>query len=451
MIIVWHRADLRTHDHPALFEAALKSQNQVLGTFILDPSLLKMPYSGRTRIAFLHANLHALNESYQGLGSNLVLRAGDPAKELLDLCRHSGAKAVYALESYEPVGVRRDAHVKKILNTAGIELRWFTGDVVQAPGTILTKTGGPYRVFTPFWRAWSSIPMVNPLPVPKHLEPHGISGLEIPEPAAKIPLPAAGEDAALKILEDFVRQVGLRYESLRDLPATHGTSRLSPYLHLGVLSVRQAAARAVRAGMTGWVRELCWRDFYRQILFEEPRLETEAFKPAWNDFPWRDAPDDLERWTEGMTGYPIVDAGMRQLRDTGWMHNRVRMIVASFLTKHLLISWQAGERVFNDRLVDGDLASNNGGWQWAAGCGVDAAPYFRVFNPVSQGQKFDADGAYIRQHVPELEGRTGLDVHQPWTSLRPPKTYPDPILPLGMGRDRFLETAKRHLKGKSND
>jgi deoxyribodipyrimidine photo-lyase len=451
VIIVWHRADLRTHDHPALVEAASKGQNQVLPTFILDPSLLEMPYSGRTRIAFLHANLHALDATYQRLGSNLVLCAGDPAKELLELCRQSGAKAVYALESYEPVGLRRDERVKKTLKAAGIEFKLFTGDVIQQPGTLRTKTGGPYRVFTPFWRAWSGVPMVNPLPVPKRLEPHGIAGLEIPKPANPVPLPAAGEDAALEILEDFVRQVGLRYETLRNLPAQHGTSRLSPYLHLGVLSVRQAAARAVRAGMTGWVRELCWRDFYRQILFEEPRLETEAFKPAWNDFPWRDALDDLERWTDGMTGYPIVDAGMRQLRDTGWMHNRVRMIVASFLTKHLLISWQAGERVFNERLVDGDLASNNGGWQWAAGCGVDAAPYFRVFNPVTQGEKFDPDGAYIRQHVPELEGRASTEVHQPWTSLRPPKAYPDPILPLGMGRDRFLETAKRHLKGKSND
>jgi deoxyribodipyrimidine photo-lyase len=199
--------------------------------------------------------------------------------------------------------------------------------------------------------------------------------------------------------------------------------------------------------MTGWVRELCWRDFYRHILWDEPRLESEAFKTDWNDFPWRDSTADLERWTHGQTGYPIVDAGMRQLQTTGWMHNRVRMIVASFLTKHLLISWQAGERVFNELLVDGDLASNNGGWQWTAGCGVDAAPYFRVFNPVSQGQKFDPDGAYIRQFVTELEGCSPDEIHQPWTMTRPPRTYPDPILPLSVGRERFLETAKRHFKG----
>jgi deoxyribodipyrimidine photo-lyase len=449
VIIVWHRADLRTHDHPALFEAATKSGHRVLPTFVLDPSLLEMPYSGRTRVAFLHANLHALDASYRRLGTRLVARAGDPVKALLELCRVNGAKAVYALQSYEPVGRRRDERVRKALEAAGIEFRLLMGDVIQPPGTIRTLTGGPYRVFTPFWRAWSGIPMPNPLPAPEHLEPHGVSGLEIPKPTSQIALPPAGEDAALGMLEDFVGRVGLRYEALRDQPATDGTSRLSPHLHLGVISVRQAAARAVRAGMTGWVRELCWRDFYRQILFEEPRLETEAWKPDWNDFPWRDAPDDLERWTEGATGYPIVDAGMRQLRDTGWMHNRVRMIVASFLTKHLLISWQEGERVFVDRLVDGDLASNNGGWQWTAGCGVDAAPYFRVFNPVSQGQKFDPDGAYIRRYVPELEGRDITEVHQPWTSLRPPKAYPDPILPLGMGRERFLETAKRHLKGKA--
>ena len=449
MIIVWHRADLRTHDHPALLEA--QNRGRVLPVFVLDPSLLRLPYSGRTRIAFLHANVRALDGAYGRLGSSLVVRAGNPEHELLELCRLSGAKAVYALRSYEPVGRKRDERVGKALKAAGIEFRLLAGDTIQQPGSIRTQTGGSYRVFTPFWRAWSGIPMTNPLPAPERLEDHGISGIQIPDPESSIALPPVGEGAALKMLEDFVSRVGLRYESLRDQPAVDGTSRLSPHLHLGVISVRQAAFRAVRAGMTGWVRELCWRDFYRHILYDEPRLGTEAFKPAWNDFPWRDAPDDLARWREGATGYPIVDAGMRQLRDTGWMHNRVRMIVASFLTKHLLIDWQEGERVFNDRLVDGDLASNNGGWQWTAGCGVDAAPYFRVFNPVSQGQKFDPDGAYIRRYVPELEGRDNAEVHQPWTSLRPPRAYPDPILPLGMGRERFLETAKRHLKGRTED
>jgi deoxyribodipyrimidine photo-lyase len=447
MIVVWHRADLRTHDHPALAQAAASLKNTVLPVFVLDPSLLDMPYSGSTRIAFLHSNLHALNASYARLGSSLIVQAGQPEQELLALCRQSGARAVYALASLEPVGRQRDERVRRALEASGIDFHLFSSDTIQQPLTVRTGSGGPYRVFTPFWRNWSNLAIPPAYRTPERLEPHGITGLELPQPASSIPLPPAGEDAALKMLEDFIARVGNSYESLRDQPAVEGTSRLSPHLHLGVLSVRTAARHAMRAGMTGWVRELCWRDFYRHILWDEPRLESEAFKTDWNDFPWRDSTADLERWTHGQTGYPIVDAGMRQLQTTGWMHNRVRMIVASFLTKHLLISWQSGERVFNELLVDGDLASNNGGWQWTAGCGVDAAPYFRVFNPVSQGQKFDPDGAYIRQFVPELEGCSPDEIHQPWMMTRPPRTYPDPILPLSVGRERFLETAKRHFKG----
>jgi deoxyribodipyrimidine photo-lyase len=444
MILVWHRADLRTHDHPALHHAARVS-GQAAPVFVLDPVLLKMPYAGRARIAFLHANLQALNESYQTLGSSLIVRYGKPEEELLKLAREAGAKAIYALRSNEPIGCERDARVKVLLEQNGIELKLFESDTIQQPGTIKSLSDTSYKVFTPFWKTWSNFP-ISTLATPTKLEPHNLSTLEIPEPRTQITLPEAGETAAITQLEQFIRNVGLRYESLRDLPATDGTSQLSSYLHLGVISPRYAAARAQKAAMTGWVRELCWRDFYRHLLFDEPHLALEAFKPAWRTFPWRDSSQDFEAWKSGNTGYPIVDAGMRQLLETGWMHNRVRMIVASFLTKHLLIDWRLGEAHFNELLIDGDLASNNGGWQWTAGCGVDAAPYFRVFNPVTQGEKFDSGAEYIKRFVPELRDLEPKFAHQPWTMTRPPKAYADPILPLSMGRERFLEIAKLHLK-----
>jgi deoxyribodipyrimidine photo-lyase len=449
MILVWHRGDLRIHDHLALFEAS--ARGAVLPCFVLDPNLLRMPYTGNNRIAWLYACLRALQDQYTKLGSSLVLRAGPPEEELIRLAQESGAKAVYALRSYEPVGRARDERVGRALEQAGIEFRVFNGDCILEPGLLKTGSGTSFKVFTPFWRVWSQNAMPIPLEAPPHLESHGVrSSVEISDAPSSLPLPHAGEGAALKRLESFIGRVGLKYEAERNTPSIPGTSHLSIDLHLGVLSPRVAAARAAQSGMTGWVRELAWRDFYRHILWDEPRLETEPFKPAWKTFPWRDtdgeAKADLEAWRTGNTGYPVVDAGMRQMIQTGWMHNRLRMIVASFLCKHLLISWKTGVDVFHEHLLDGDLASNNGGWQWCAGCGVDAAPYFRVFNPVTQGEKFDADAKYIKQYVPELEGLPTKEAHQPWTSLRPPKDYPAPIIPLSLGRDRFLETAKGHLK-----
>jgi deoxyribodipyrimidine photo-lyase len=443
MILVWHRADLRTHDHPALASAA--RQGQVIPVFILDPNLLSTPYTGNNRVQWLYACLQALAESYQALGSSLLLLAGTPESELLRLARESGAKAVYALKSYEPIGMIRDAQIKQVLEASGIEFRLLPGDCVFEPNTVQNGSGTHYKVFTPFWRTWSSIPIPEIMATPKKLEAHGFLRLEFPVPLSTIILPKAGQEAAQHRLEQFIRHVGLHYETRRDIPSLNGTSRLSLDLHLGTLSVRYAAARAAQAGMTAWVRELCWRDFYRHVLVAQPHLEHQAFRAEWNDFPWRDDQLELETWQAGQTGYPIIDAGMRQLSRTGWMHNRVRMIVASFLCKHLLLPWQQGAAHFNDLLLDGDLASNNGGWQWSAGCGVDAAPYFRVFNPVTQGEKFDSSAEYIKSFVPELEGLSNKEAHQPWISIRPPKNYPAPMLPLAFGRDRFLETTKQHL------
>jgi deoxyribodipyrimidine photo-lyase len=452
MVFVWHRADLRTHDHPALelARAATGSGKLVVPVFVLDPSLLELPYSGKSRVAFLQANLRALSEKYHTLNSTLVVLYGSPEVELLRLAREHGASEIHAIASLEPVGIRRDQRVRAVLEQNGIQLILSRADTIQPPGSVLSGSGSPYKVFTPFYRTWLGLGLPQPAPSitrlePPKLEAHGLESMPIPEPQASIPLPAAGEGAALALLEKFVRDGGAHYEARRDLPAVNGTSGLSPYFHLGMLSPRTAANAA--QAHTGWVRELAWRDFYRHILFEHPHLETSAFKPEWNDFPWRDSSSDLQAWMEGQTGYPIIDAGMRQLAQTGWMHNRVRMIVASFLTKHLLIDWREGERIFNDRLIDGDQASNNGGWQWATGCGVDAAPYFRVFNPVTQGEKFDPNAEYIKRFVPELEHLKAKTAHQPWTANRQPTGYPRPIVDLKFGRDRFLETAKRHLKG----
>jgi deoxyribodipyrimidine photo-lyase len=445
MILVWHRADLRTHDHSAL---AAARGGAVVPCFVLDPSLLSASYTGNNRVQWLYACLLALNESYKALGSSLVLRAGEPEIELLRLARDSGASAVYALKSYEPIGVARDARVRRVLEAAGIEFKLFAGDCVFEPRLVQNGSGLAYKVFTPFWRTWNHLPLPELHDAPRQLDAHGCLGLEFPKVVTNFVLPQAGEVAALQRLEQFIRRVGLLYESQRDLPSLNGTSGLSLDFHLGILSPRVAAVRATQVGMTAWVRELCWRDFYRHILMAQPRLVNQAFRVEWNDFPWQENTFELEAWQAGQTGYPIVDAGMRQLSSTGWMHNRVRMIVASFLTKHLLQNWQLGQAHFNDLLLDGDLASNNGGWQWSAGCGVDAAPYFRVFNPLTQGEKFDPDAKYIKRFVPELEGLPTKEAHQPWISLRPPKIYPAPILPLAFGRDRFLKTAQQHLKVK---
>jgi deoxyribodipyrimidine photo-lyase len=451
MNLVWHRADLRTHDHPAL-ELAWRQNGganapgkNLVPVFVLDPGLLEMPYSGKSRVAFLQENVRALAEKYRKLNSTLVVLYGSPEVELLRLARETGANQIHAIASLEPIGVRRDERVRAVLAQNGVQLVLSRSDTIQVPGSVLSGSGSPYKVFTPFYRTWLSLGLPMSTATITRLEPHGLESRPIPEPKASIPLPAAGEDTALKMLKKFVRDAGAHYEARRDLPALDGTSSLSPYFHLGVLSPRTAANAA--QVHTGWVRELAWRDFYRHILFEHPHLETQAFKPEWNDFPWRDPSTDLQAWSEGQTGYPIIDAGMRQLAQTGWMHNRVRMIVASFLTKHLLIDWHEGERLFNDRLIDGDQASNNGGWQWATGCGVDAAPYFRVFNPVRQGEKFDPTAEYIKRFVPELEPLEPKLAHQPWTASRQPAGYPRPIVDLKFGRDRFLETAKRHLKG----
>lgn len=449
--IWWIRRDLRLHDSPAL--SAALDHGAVIPLFILDPALLRPEAPARR--GFLMAGLRALEEDLRARGSRLVVRWGDPAEVLPRLAAESGADRVYALEDYSPYSRRRDAAAARM-----VDLRLLSGVTIQPPAAVRKPDGRPYTVFTPFSKAWKALPF----PGAGRPPPRNFPAVSFPasDPIPDLPVPPdfpASECEALRRLEDFLARRGAEYAEGRNRLDLDGTSSLSPYLRFGLLSPRLAAARAVecmrgaadpsaRKGFESWLNELIWREFYHAILYEFPEVLQKAFNPALRDIPWRDAPADLEAWREGRTGFPVVDAAMRQLAASGWMHNRARMIVASFLAKDLLIDWREGERWFMRLLVDGDPAANNGGWQWTAGVGTDAAPYFRIFNPVLQGQKFDPAGVYVRRWVPELAAIPDAYLHQPWTmpenlqresGVRIGKEYPAPIVDREKARLRTLE------------
>jgi len=451
MQIWWIRRDLRLEDNPAL-TAAAEDGAGVLPVFILDEHLLAKP--ARNRQAFLFAGLHALDSDLRRLGSRLIVRRGDPVVELPRLAVESGAGAVFAEEDVSPYAVRRDTAI-----SIQVDLRLVNGLGVYPPTVVSRADGGVYTVFTPFSRAWKSLPgNEHMLPAPDALPP--LPDLRS-DPLPELPSPAGfppGEREARRRLEAFVDGPIYAYDEGRDRLDMDGTSVLSPYLRFGMLSARRAAAAArqaahlaedeqSRAGCATWLNELVWREFYQSILYHFPYVLTSAFNPALRRVPWRNAPGDLQAWQAGLTGYPVVDAGMRQLAATGWMHNRARMITASFLVKHLLVNWQEGERWFMRMLVDGDPASNNGGWQWTAGTGTDAAPYFRIFNPILQGKKFDPEGSYVRRWLPELEGIPQKYIHTPWEMSASEQqacgvvigqTYPAPIVDHAAARKRAL-------------
>ncbi len=431
-VILWFRRDLRLADNAALHAAARRGP--VLATFVLDPVLLGR--SGGPRRAYLAGCLAALDADLRARGAGLELVAGDPAVELPALAARTGARGVVAAEDFGPYGRRRDAAVAAALAAAGRGWRLAGSPYAVEPGTVRTKTGTPYRVFTPFLRAWQLEPVGDPLPVPDvtWVDPPDPGAVALPREPADRTLPEPGEAAALARLDAFVAAGGLdRYAERRDLPGVPGTSRLSADLRWGTLHPRTVLARlGAGEGHQVFRSELAWREFYADVLFHQPASAWSSLQPAMARMRHDDGPVADERfaaWAEGRTGYPIVDAGMRQLLAEGWMHNRVRMIVASFLVKDLHLPWQRGARHFMDHLVDGDLASNNHGWQWAAGTGTDAAPYFRIFNPVSQSQRFDPDGTYIRRYVPELAHVPTRDLHAPWLGRSgAPLGYPPPIV-----------------------
>ena len=448
-VIVWFRQDLRLADNPAL-RAAAATGAPVLPLFVLDDETPgEWKWGGASRW-WLHHSLAALNKSLKG---HLVLRRGEAGKIITSLVKDVGAQAVVWNRCYEPFALERDRKLADQLGKAGIQVQTFNAALLHEPWEIKNKSGKPFQVFTPFWKAIRAKDVDPPRPAPRLSRFHQAKSDRLeswkllphkPDWAKGFDW-TPGEKGAHRALYDFLDDVK-DYARARDLPAQDGTSRLSPHLHWGELSSRQVW-HAVRAhghgiGHETFLKELGWREFCAQLLFHHPRLPTEPLDKRFQKFQWRRSEKDFHAWTRGLTGIPIVDAGMRQLWLQGWMHSRVRMIVASFLIKHLGLHWREGERWFWDTLVDADLANNAGNWQWVAGCGADAAPFFRIFNPVLQGSKFDSGGAYVRRFVPELRTMTDRYIHKPWEAPQPPENYPAPIVDLAEGRVRALKAFK---------
>jgi deoxyribodipyrimidine photo-lyase len=468
--LVWLRHDLRLADQPAL-TAALQRGGPVVPVFIWAPEEEGDWPPGGASGWWLHQSLKALDGDLRRLGSRLVLRRGESQAELLALAKATGADTVVWNRRYEPAIIARDARIKEQLRAAGLAAESFNGALLHEPWTVQNQSGRSFQVFTPFWKHCLAKPdPAAPLPPPKALPAPAkwpaslaLADLEL-EPridwaagfrAAWTP----GEAGAQANLETFVRAILLNYDASRNQPAQPGTSRLSPHLHFGEISPRQiwqaVKFHALEAGVpkTHWSRwqflaEVGWREFAHHLLFHFPHTVTEPLRAEFKRFPWREDSAALRAWQRGRTGYPFVDAGMRELWATGWMHNRVRMVVASFLVKDLLLPWQAGARWFWDTLVDADLAQNTLGWQWTAGCGADAAPYFRVFNPVGQGEKFDPQGDYVRRWCPELARLPAEWIHQPWAApaavldqagVRLGENYPPPIVSHAIAREVALE------------
>jgi len=415
----WFRCDLRLSDNTALRAATLES-DAVVPLFIFDPAIWSRAVIGAPIAAWTHECLEVLEKDVAAAGGRLIFRRGDVETEIREALRATGAQAIYFNRDYEPYARQRDGKVEKLGRLLGVEVRSYKDGVIHEAGEILKADGKPYEVFTPYSRAWRLRPKAAVLPPVKFTRPTGLKEpRSLPLPPLKelgfamdLVLPPAGEKAARNRLNDFIAGDVLQYADRRDFPAHEATSRLSPHLRLGTISPRSVVAAAekaakqspgMRAQAETFVNEIIWRDFYRQVLWHFPQAADGCFKAHYNDLKWENNEKLFAAWCEGRTGFPIVDAGMRQLNTTGWMHNRVRMIVAMFLTKDLLVSWQWGERYFMQKLIDADLASNNGGWQWSASTGTDAQPYFRIFNPMTQAQKFDPEGHYIRRYVPESD------------------------------------------------
>lgn len=463
--IWWIRRDLRLYDNPAL-QAAVASGQPVIPVVILDPTLLRIPAPARH--AFWVNGLRSLDADLRARGSRLIVRSGPPQEVLKSLLAESSAEEIFALEDTSPFGRTRDDIVARTL-----PLRRQHGITIHHPDLVIHANGKPFTVFTPFSRAWKELPPPHAAlmhPAPRILPPPpDLPSLPLPD----MPIPEGfppGETEAFARLDKFTRSDIFEYQHLRDRMAQDGTSQLSPYLRFGMLSPRTAYLAAVEAftstdepsareGIDVWINELIWREFFHAVLFHFPEVRRRAFKSNLNAVPWRDAPNDLATWQNGLTGYPVVDAAMRQLRVTGWMHNRARMITASFLVKDLLTDWREGERWFFQHLLDGDPAANNGGWQWAAGTGTDAMCYFRIFNPTLQGQKFDPRGEYVRRWVPELAKVPARYIHEPWKLSAADQRacgciigehYPFPMVDHAAARTRALAAYETSRAGKSH-
>ena len=428
LVIHWFRRDLRWNDNRAL-HAALSSGHEVLLLFVFDENILQhLEDQQDARVTFLHNRMSVLRREAQAKGSDIYVAHGNPHDVLLKLIAKLDVRGVYANEDYEPYALERDGLLTKALGAQDILLHTFKDHVIKAPGEVVKTDGTPYTVFTPFSKRWHANLTEDDMeasPSEQHLDQlakwqhKGMPSLqEMDFTPSEVTIPEANVEP----------QLLKQYAETRDTPSVRGTSRVSVHLRFGTVSIRDMARQGF-AHSEKWLTELIWRDFYQSVMHAFPHSMKDAFRAKYDRIPWRHDDAHFAAWKEGKTGYPIVDAGMRELNATGFMHNRVRMVVASFFCKHLLLDWRLGERYFAEKLLDFELASNVGGWQWASGSGCDAAPYFRVFNPTSQLQKFDAQLAYVKQWVPEF----GTDA------------YPEPIVEHKFARQRAIDTYKAAL------
>lgn len=426
--IFWFRRDLRIDDNRGFFNA-LTQRGNVLPLFIFDTDIIdKLPYKSDRRIAFIYEQLVLINQAFAKKGSTLLIKVGKPAAIFAELLQTLKIGAVYANGDYEPYATTRDKEVKNLLAQNNVSFHLFKDHVIFEKAEVVKDNQKPYTVFTPFSKKWLSklnLQHLKAYPSAQHLE-----NLYQKTPGKKFDLADTGFIYHPSGIPAPSIDSGLisNYDQTRDIPALDGTTRLGVHLRFGTISIRRLAGAAKELNQT-FLNELIWREFYMTILWHFPQVVDQSFKPQYDNIRWINNENHFEAWCRGLTGYPIVDAGMRQLAQTGYMHNRVRMITASFLTKHLLTDWRWGERWFADKLLDYELASNNGGWQWAAGTGCDAAPYFRVFNPWLQTEKFDPQQEYIRQWIPEIDS----------------SSYPQPIVDHKMARQRALDAYKTAL------
>jgi deoxyribodipyrimidine photo-lyase len=463
--LVWFRRDLRDYDHAALYHA-LKQAREVVCAFVFDREILDpLPDPADRRVEFIHASVAELQQALQARGGGLVVRYGAARDEIVQLAGEFQADAVFFNHDDDPAALARDAAVEAALRGCDIAVHHYKDAVIFEREEVLTAGKTPFSVFTPYKNAWLKAltpfylraypvdayvdrlaPQSSPIP---DLQDMGFAFTNLRE--LKLP---TGMSGGARLFEDFLQRID-RYQESRNFPAVKGPSYLSAHLRFGTVSIRQLAAAAYQHGRRGaqtWLSELIWRDFYHQILAHRPDVASgHAFKRQYDTLPWPNPPGHFEAWCEARTGYPLIDAAMRQLNQTGYMHNRLRMVTASFLTKDLLVDWRLGERYFADKLIDFDLAANSGGWQWAASVGCDAQPWFRIFNPVTQSEKFDPEGKFIRRYLPELAGVPEKYIHAPWTLAAAEQTrlgvvmgdtYPAPLVDHAAQRAQALALFK---------
>lgn len=475
-LIWWVRRDLRLNDNVALYNALRRSET-VFPVFILDDVLLKSERLNGPRTAWLFDGLRGLDADLRAHGGRLILRIGNPAEILASLAAECGVSGVCFNRDYSPYAVKRDKQVIEQLRARGLQVESYADLLIHEPDEVLSASGKAYEVYTPFRRTWNGLakpPIYRITPqdlarlrLPSELEALPSLAIPIGDQPAPQPIGVAGEAEAARRLDLFLRERIFVYDTQRDFLGVDGTSVLSPYLRFGMISARtcfHAAQEAMlaapddesRKGVERWIGELVWRELNYQIMARFPHIIRRNFRPAFDAIVWADSPHLLEAWRTANTGYPVIDAAMRQMFQTGWMHNRARMLVASFLCKDLLIDWREGERIFMQRLLDGDAANNVGGWQWTAGTGTDAAPYFRVFNPITQSEKFDPNGDYIRRWLPELAALPNQYLHAPFTmdsgtqrryGVMLGTDYPFPVVDHSTQREKALQMYAAARKG----